>query len=94
MSHPVGDSRRMESLPSYQPSAYYYRQAIRAAKSKAELAQLAFDLVIEIERHKEWIRALGHVPPKFYITPAERAAKGWGSVVPFPSTEESSGKEE
>ncbi len=94
MSHPLGHAARMEKLPVYQPSAHYYRQAIRSAKTKAELAQLAFDLVIEIERHKEWIRALGHVPPKFFITPAERAAKGWGEVCPFPSTTASSATED
>lgn len=67
----------MADTPSYKPSAFYYRKAIRDACTRAELAALALGLVLELEKHKEWIRAQGLVPPKWLITRAERDEKAW-----------------
>ena len=75
---------------SYQPSAFYYRHQLTTAKNRSEAVKIGLRLVRELEAHKEWIRAQGIIPPKFYITQSEARAKGWGSVVPFPSKAPSS----
>lgn len=80
----------MNSPLNYQPSAFYFRHELTTAKTKREAVQIGLRLVRELEAHKEWIRAQGFIPPKFYITQSEAHAKGWGSVVPFPSTAPSS----
>ena len=94
MSHPAGDSGRMEKLPVYQPSAFYFRQELAACRTKQATARVCREVILELERHKEWIRAQGFVPPKFFITPAERAAKGWAPAIPFPSRGAESAREE
>ncbi len=73
---------------SYQPSAYFYRQLIAEAKSRTEAAEIAFQLVLELELHRAWVRDQGLVPPKFFVTQAEHAAKAAppAEVCPFPST--------
>ena len=86
MSHARPDTARMEKPLSYKPSAYYYHRELRAARSKEAAVRIGLQLVIEIEKHKRWIRERGMVPPKWLIMPSERAEKDWGSVIPFPST--------
>lgn len=76
----------MAKALSYKPSAFYYRHELRKARTKAEAVKIGLQLVIEIEKHKRWIRGRGMVPPKWLIMPSERDEKDWGSVVPFPST--------
>ena len=90
MSHPVGDSGRMEKLPVYQPTAHYYRQQIRTAKTKADVAAVAFALVIEIERHKEWIRAQGLIPPRWLVMQNDPRSQAVLLAFPSPSTKPAS----
>lgn len=71
---------------SYQPSAFYYRKLIADARSKAEAAEIALHLVLELELHRAWVRDQGLVPPKFFVTQAERDAKAPAEVCPFPPT--------
>lgn len=81
LSHPAGQTFAMpHELITYRPSAFYFRTAIRSAKSQAELAELALHLVAEHETLREWVREHGMVPPKWFITPSERAARAPGSV--------------
>lgn len=79
----------MDTPLSYRPSAHYYRREIRALHTKAEVLDFALLLVLEIERHKAWIRAKGLIPPKWLVTPGERGEKlrHPGEVVPFPTIE-------
>jgi hypothetical protein len=83
----------MPERTKYQPTAFYYREALRAAKTRAAALEVGLELVLELERHKAWIRDQGLIPPKWLITPNERAAKAWAEVSPFPSTAPESGTE-
>lgn len=76
----------MNKTLSCKPSAFYYRQALRSARTKEELVEIGLNLVGEIERHKEFIRARGFIPPKWYIMQTERDAKTPAPVCPFPPT--------
>lgn len=82
---PSEDNGGMENAASYKPSAFYYRLALRSAANRTEAVALGLELVAELELHKEWIRKRGLIPPKWLITPTERAAKEPGVGVPFPS---------
>lgn len=73
----------MNPISSFKPSAFYYRQALREADSLEEILTLSLELVCELERHKEWIRAHGLVPPKWMVTRSECEAKRWAPVVPI-----------
>lgn len=71
----------MNSPLSYKPSAYYYRQALRTVATKAEAVEIGLRLVEEIERHKDFIRERGGIPPKWFIMRAELEEKQWGQVI-------------
>jgi hypothetical protein len=63
-------------MPSYRPSSFYYRDAIRRAQSLEECQTLALQAVKEIEHLKEWARELGLVPPRRFILSTEVEDKG------------------
>jgi len=73
----------MENELSYKPSAYYYREALRTAPTKKVAIEFGQLLIEEIERHKQWIREHGLVPPKWLIMQTERNQKNWAEVIPF-----------
>lgn len=62
---------------SYRPSAYYYRQALRKAKTVGQMRALGLGLVAEYEALREWVRAQGMIPPKFKVLQIEAREKGW-----------------
>lgn len=80
----------MTTSLSCKPSAYYYRQALRSARTKREAVEIGLNLVDEIERHKRFIRNNGMIPPKWYIMQTEQDAKT-AEVCPFPPTTPPSG---
>lgn len=84
----------MNSTASYKSSAYYYRLELRRCETLEEAAALGLELADEYERQREWCRAQGMVPPKWFVTPAERAAKAEhpGEVIPFPTKAAAFGK--
>lgn len=61
----------------YKPSAYYYRQAIRGARSVEQSRAIGLHVVAEYERLREWVRAQGLIPPKWEVDPKEAKDKGW-----------------
>ena len=82
---------------SYKPSTFYFREAIRSARRRAEVADLALHLVREHEMLREWVRDHGLVPPKWFISPLERSVKQAapsGLVCPFSTIKAESGKAE
>ena len=72
MSDPQG-----ESLPSYRPSVYYFRKALRGTDNAQELRDLGLMLCTAYELEREWIRAQGLQPPKHIMLEEEAQAKGW-----------------
>lgn len=92
MSHAPADTARMEKPLSYKPSAYYYRKALREAETVEDIQEICEVVATELEMLKAWVRTHGLVPPRWHVTPSERAAKAPGSVVPFPTTTAESGK--
>jgi len=66
-----------EEFPSYKPSAWYFREALRNAQSKDEAVEVGLQMVLEIETLKEFIRDNGMIPPKSYILESEALDKGW-----------------
>lgn len=76
------------NIISYCPAAFYYRQEIEAARTKKELHGIARKLVLELERHKEWIREQGLIPPRWLVTPLppRPSEEPLAEVIPFPLT--------
>lgn len=66
-----------EEFPSYKPSAWYFREALRNARTKEEAVDVGLQVVLEVETLKEFIRDHGLIPPKSYIMEAEAEEKGW-----------------
>ncbi len=60
----------------FKPSTWYFRQGIRASKSKAELEAIALHLCCELDRLKQWTRDHDLIPPKWNIMSQEIADKG------------------
>jgi hypothetical protein len=74
----VPDKAKKEALAkpsSYRPSAFYWRQDIRAARDLKTVKGYALALVEELEAHKQAIRDLGLMPPKTRLAPSEAKAK-------------------
>ena len=61
---------------SYKPSAFYFRSAIRAARSIQEVKAHALHAVRELEALKEWVREQGMIPPRRFILDTEARDKG------------------
>lgn len=74
-ARPVGFTP--QPVTEYKPSVFYYRRAIRAAKTKAQAQSVGLGVCLELERLKEWVRAHGMVPPKWTVDPLEAEEKGW-----------------
>ena len=68
---------------TYKPSAFYFRQELRNTRTKKQAVAIGMHLVSELELLKQFVRDLGHVPPKWNVMRTERLEKGWGVVVPF-----------
>lgn len=60
---------------SYRPSAYYFRAALRSAKSREEAIEVGLHAVRELEMLKAWVRELGYEPPRQHVMQAEIVAK-------------------
>lgn len=65
------------------PSAFFWRKALRKARTKAEIYRVAMEMVLDLEAHKEAIRKHGLIPPKRRWAPGERETKQRGVIVPF-----------
>ena len=78
---------------SYIPSSYFYRTTARATRTHAEAVALCLDLVAEHEALREWVRDQGMIPPKWFVTPSERASRAEGVVFPFSTTVPASARE-
>jgi len=79
----------MEPAINYMPSAFYYRQALRTARTREDAIAVGLHVVAEVEQLKQWVRKQGLVPPKWHLMRSEVAAKHWGEVVPWQSSEQS-----
>lgn len=62
---------------SYKPSSWYFRDAIRNAKTIRAAQDAGMIAVLELEELKSWIRGLGMVPPKRFVLRAEASEKQW-----------------
>lgn len=79
MSVVIGDTSWMKAdVVEFKPSAFYFRKAIRSAKSLREAQGIAMLLVLELGSLRSWARDLGMVPPKRYVLRTEADEKGWG----------------
>lgn len=81
MSQALRDNWRMKTdFPSYKPSAFYFRRALRETSDPAQLRQIGLCVVRELEQLKAWIRdEHGLTPPKLYVLKCEAREKGWPS---------------
>ena len=66
-----------EKITPYRPGSYYYRRALRRAKTAAEAREIGLSLVAEHERLRSWVRELGYIPPKWTVPREEAQTKGW-----------------
>jgi hypothetical protein len=66
----------------HQPSVYYYRQAIRETRNRAEVVELAFALCRELERLRAWVRDYGLIPPTWERMETEIEEKPWLNWIP------------
>lgn len=66
-----------DQFPSYKPSAWYFREALRNAQTRDEALEVGLQVVLEVEALKEWIRDRGMIPPKSFIMESEAREKGW-----------------
>lgn len=79
MTHPPRYNGGMENdLPSYKPSAFYFRRALRTATTKERAIQIGLAVCTELEALKAWVRDQGMIPPKWRVDPDEARDKGWG----------------
>lgn len=84
---------RMTQPLSYLSSTYFFRLELRRASTKADAIELGMHVCDEHERLRDWCRERGLVPPKWFVTPSERAARAAGAVVPFPRKDPASATE-
>lgn len=66
-----------ERLPSFRPSVFYFRRALRRTNDPEELREIGLLLCMAYELEREWIRSMGLIPPKQVMLEEEIADKGW-----------------
>lgn len=66
---------------SYRPSAFYFRKALREAKTTEQARALGMTLCAELEDLKAWVRSQGLIPPRFRATAGEATDKSWAGDV-------------
>lgn len=69
-------SGKASNEASYRPSAYYFRAALRAAKTTEQAREVGLQAVKELEALKEWVRSQGLIPPRRFIMDTEAREKG------------------
>ncbi|MDP0495229.1 MAG: hypothetical protein Q7Q73_03375 [Verrucomicrobiota bacterium JB024] len=52
---------------SYRPQAYYYRTALREARSVSEARRIGYMLCDEVEHLKEQVRECGMIPGRAHL---------------------------
>lgn len=67
----------MTPVFDYRPSAYYFRSELYAARTRAEVLEIALQAVMEMENLRAFIRENGLIPPKQYVLCREAQEKGW-----------------
>ena len=67
----------METSPSYKPSVFYFRRALRCSDSHQSAIEVGLVVCSELEMLKQWVRDQGMIPPKFVVHPSEAQEKGW-----------------
>ena len=63
--------------PTYRPSAFYFRSALREAPTKEAAVGVGLTVVSELESLKAWVREQGYIPPKHHLMLSETVQKGW-----------------
>lgn len=61
----------MARLLSFKPTEFYFRRAIRDAKTKREAQIVGYALVDEYERLRSWLLDNGVPPPEWRVLKAE-----------------------
>lgn len=67
----------MESSPSYKPSVFYFRRALRESGSHERAITVGLIVCSELEELKAWVREQGMYPPKWIVMDEEADEKGW-----------------
>lgn len=67
-------------IPTYKPSAYYFREALREARTKANAVEVGMQAVREIENLKEQMREVGIEPQPQHIMSNEIEAKDFSAT--------------
>jgi hypothetical protein len=66
-----------DDLPTYKPSAFYFRRALRATDDTVRLRAIGMTLCSELQFLKQWVRDQGMIPPKENVMQSEVEDKGW-----------------
>jgi hypothetical protein len=66
-----------DQFPSYKPSAFYFRRALRNAPDKRSAIIVGLAVTDEYERLRAWVREQGLLPPKWRVLKEELRDKGW-----------------
>jgi hypothetical protein len=71
------DTPSPAGMPSYKPSGFYFRRALRKSNDPTEIREIAMTLCLEMEFLRQWVREHGMIPPKRNVMTSEARAKGW-----------------
>jgi hypothetical protein len=66
-----------DEFPSYRPSVFYFRKALRESQSHERSIVVGLVICHELEQLKAWVREQGLIPPKWVVDPQEAQEKGW-----------------
>lgn len=59
----------------YRPSSFYFRAALRDARTVEEAVEVGMRMALELEQLKEFCRDNGLIPPRRYILDTEAEEK-------------------
>jgi hypothetical protein len=69
-------TEEVDGCLSYKPSGYYFRKALREAKTKEDAVEIGLQAVREMEHLKKVMRENhGIIPPRRFILSSEAKAK-------------------
>lgn len=70
----------MNQNPSYKPSVFYFRSALRNCEDLDTAVEVGLVVCAELERLKAWVRDQGMTPPRWVVLKVEAEDKGLSDI--------------
>jgi hypothetical protein len=72
----------VDHMVTYAPQVFYFRRALRTARTLVDAMELGLAVVEELDSLKSWVWDRGLIPPMFRTLPEHLIERGWQNGMP------------